>query len=179
MKRVFKRCNFFSSCLLLSPRISLAGGALCSFLPRSFCSGFKLFLALARPIVPDRPGFRSRTPIPSRNLLSPITFLACEVARIAGRSTMRARSRGESGIEDSTFKFRTRDANRTSLPRACVQHKILSRSLLPPFPPPPFLMLIFDSVTHVVLGLDTNSFPCLSSKFRRKLRLSLCYISCT
>lgn len=124
--------------------------------------GFKLFLAQARPFVSDRPGFSSRTPIPSWNLLSPITFLACEVARIAvtGRPTIRARGRR---IEDSTFKFRTRDANRTSLPRACVQHKILSRSLL---------MLIFDSVAHVALGLDTNSFPCLR-KFRRKLRFRL------
>lgn len=34
-------------------------------------------------------------------------------------------------------------------------------------------MLIFDSVAHVVLGLDTNSFPCLFSKFRRKLRFRL------
>lgn len=35
-------------------------------------------------------------------------------------------------------------------------------------------MLIFDSVAHVVLGLDTNSFPCFSSKFKRKLRFRLC-----
>ena len=79
---------------------------------------------------------------------------------------IRARLRGRNRIEDSTIllrEFQTRDANRTSLPRACVQHKILSRSLL---------MLIFDSVTHAILGLDTNSFPGLFSKFRRRLRVS-------
>jgi len=34
-------------------------------------------------------------------------------------------------------------------------------------------MLIFDSGAHVVLGLDTNSFSYLSSKFRRKLHSRL------
>lgn len=80
--------------------------------------------------------------------------------------TIWARLRGRNGIEDSTIlsrEFRTHDANRTSLPCACVQHKILSRSLL---------MLIFDSAAHVVLGLDTNSFPCLFSEFSRRLRVS-------
>lgn len=118
----------------------------------------------------NRPGFSSRTPSrPVVEFIIPDNFSRmrsredCRCRR-RGRPAMRARpTRGRNGIEDSTFKFRTRDANRTSLPRACVQHKILSRSLL---------MLIFDSVAHVVLGLDTNSFPCLR-KFRRKLRFRL------
>lgn len=130
MERVFKRCNFFSPSfsssrsLFRSPGwrrifLSLRRRIMLASFRGVFHVGFKLFpggVGRSFRIVQDS----VLIPVSSRNLLFPITSLTCKAARerivaTADRSvTQTAPGRAENGIADGTFKFWTRNANRTS-----------------------------------------------------------------